>query len=61
MPDNKNIKDRRDSTRIDANDASEVEYVHEQFPNLTHQQVKDAIIEKGPMREDVMKYLDALS
>ena len=57
MSDNKNVRDGRDSSKIDVNDPSEVEYVHQQFPNLKHSQIVDAIKEKGPSREAVMNYL----
>jgi len=60
MPDNKMNVSQQDKIRIDASDPSEVEYVHRQFPHLTHQQVLDAVREKGPMREDVMKFLQTL-
>lgn len=49
-----------DRIRVNASDPSEVEYVHKQFPHLTHQQVLDAVREKGPMREDIIKYLKGL-
>jgi len=58
MSDNKAIRDKRDSSKIDLFDPSEVEYVHQQFPNLLHSQIVDAIREKGPSREEVMKYLE---
>ena len=32
MPDNKSQTDERDRTKVDANDASEVEFLHQQFP-----------------------------
>jgi len=57
MSDNKNVRDGRDSSKIDSNDPSEIEYVHKQFPNLSHQQILEAIKEKGPSREAVMNYL----
>ena len=60
MGDNKNATDMRDRTRVDSNDPSEVEYVHSKYPNLEHQQVLDAIKSKGPLREDIEKYLDTL-
>ncbi|RYY70327.1 MAG: DUF3606 domain-containing protein [Chitinophagaceae bacterium] len=60
MSDNKQTQDRRDDVNIDSNDASEVEYVHQQFPHLTHQQVLEAIKAKGPSREAVMAYLEKL-
>ena len=58
MADNKNDKSQQDRVRIDVNDPSEVEYLHSLFPGLEHQQIVDAIKEKGPMRKDVMAYLE---
>src|SRR4051812_44334605 len=39
MPDNKTIRDGRDRSKIDINDASEVEFVHQQFPHLSHEDI----------------------
>lgn len=60
MSDNKNMNTNQDRIRVDSNDKNEVEYVHQQFPHLTHQQVLDAVKAKGPMREDIMAYLKTL-
>lgn len=60
MADNKNERGMQDRVRVDAEDKNEVEYVHQQFPNLEHQQVLEAIRTKGPMREDIMNYLRTL-
>jgi hypothetical protein len=60
MSDNKNIADARDRSKVDANDKSEVEYVHSQFPYLKHQQVVEAIQKKGPDREAIYAYLKTL-
>ena len=57
LMDNKKSTDGRDRSKIDINDQSEVEYVHQQFPKLSHDQVVSAIKEKGPSREAVMNYL----
>jgi hypothetical protein len=57
MADNKDQQDGRDRSKIDANDPSEVEYVHKQFPHLSHEEVFEAIRTKGPNREEVMNYL----
>jgi hypothetical protein len=57
MSDNKEKMDGRDRSRVDANDKSEVEYVHKQFPNLSHSEVLEAIKTKGPNREAIMEYL----
>lgn len=60
MSDNKNMTDKRDASKIDSNDPSEVEHVHGQFPHLTHEQVYNAIKAHGPSREKVMEYLKTL-
>ena len=57
MADNKDKRDGRDRSRIDANDPNEVSYVRSQFPNLSQQEVKSAIEQHGPDREKVMEYL----
>jgi hypothetical protein len=57
MSDNKNINTQQDRVRVDSNDPSEVEYVHQQFPELEHQQIVDAIEASGPFRKDIMEYL----
>ena len=58
MSDNKNSADGRDRSKVDSNDASEVEYVHQQFPNLTHEQVVAAIKSQGPSREAIYAFLE---
>ncbi|MDN3656180.1 DUF3606 domain-containing protein [Ferruginibacter paludis] len=55
--DNKKMQNGRDKSRIDVNDPAEAEYVHQQFPNLSHEQIIQAIKEKGPSRQAVMNYL----
>lgn len=55
--DNKKNTGIQDDLRVDANDPSEVEYVHQQFPNKTHQEVLDAVKKYGPLREDIMHAL----
>lgn len=57
MSDNKTNTGKQDRIRVDANDPSEVEYLHRQFPNKTHQEIKDAIAAKGPLRKDIEAYL----
>jgi len=60
MSDNKTDNGLQDRLRVDANDPSEVEYLHSKFAHLTHQQVLDAVKSEGPMRDDIEKYLDRL-
>jgi hypothetical protein len=57
MSDNKSNTGKQDDIRVDLNDASEVEYLHRQFPGKTHDEIKKAIKEAGPMRKDIIAYL----
>jgi hypothetical protein len=57
MSDNKKNTGKQDDIRVDANDPSEVEYLHQQHPNNTHQEVVDAIKKFGPLRADIEKHL----
>jgi hypothetical protein len=59
MTDNRNLQqDKRDGSRIDANDPLQVNYVHHQFPWLSYEEIKKAIKEKGPDRDAVTAYLE---
>ena len=57
MSDDKTNRGRQDDLRVDINDKSEVEYLHSQFPNKSHEEVVDAIRRYGPMRENIVKEL----
>lgn len=57
MADNKQNIGKQDDIRVDINDLSEVEYLHRQFPDKTHEQIKAAIKQAGPIRADIVKYL----
>ena len=57
MSDDKTNRGRQDDLRVDINDKSEVEYLHSQFPNKSHEEVVDAIRRYGPMREAIVKEL----
>jgi len=46
MPDNKDQRGQQDRIRVDSNDPSEVEYLHKQYPGMSHQQIVDAIRKK---------------
>lgn len=60
MSDDKSKVGKQDDIRVDANDPGEVEYLHKQFAHLSHEQVKKAIQEKGPMRAAIIDYLKTL-
>ncbi|HWV66022.1 DUF3606 domain-containing protein [Chitinophaga sp.] len=57
MADDKKNVGKQDDIRVDSQDPSEVEYLHQQFPAKTHQQIRDAIKQAGPMRQDIINYL----
>jgi hypothetical protein len=53
MSDDKKNVGKQDDIRVDSSDPSEVEYLHRQFPNKSHEEIKKAIKEKGPYRKDI--------
>ena len=57
MSDDKSKTGKQDDIRVDSNDSSEVEYLHKQFPNKSHEEIKKAIDKKGPFRKDIIEYL----
>ncbi len=57
MADNKNVNDGRDRSKVDSKDPSEVEWLHQQYPSLTHQQVLDAIHAAGPLRNKIEAWI----
>lgn len=57
MSDNKQNIGKQDDIRVDANDPSEVEYLHRQFPDKTHEEIKKAIQAAGPIRANIVAYL----
>ena len=58
MADNKTKQGKQDDIRVDSNDPSEVEYLHQQFPKKEHQEIVKAIKEAGPMRADIIRHLN---
>jgi len=57
MADNKKKQDGRDDAKVDSKDKSEVEYLHQQYPKHTHQQIVEAIEKYGPYRKDIIAHL----
>ena len=57
MSDNKSKTGKQDDIRVDINDSSEVEYLHRQFPDKSHEEIKEAVKSAGPMRKDIEEYL----
>ncbi|MES2332879.1 MAG: DUF3606 domain-containing protein [Bacteroidota bacterium] len=55
--DNKKTTGVQDAIRVDSKDPNEVEYLHQQHPGYSHQEIKDAIEKYGPMREDIEAHL----
>ena len=58
MADNKDQTSQQDRIRVDSNDPSEVEYLHKQYPDMSHQQIVDAIRIAGPLWADIIAWLD---
>ncbi len=61
MADNKLNTGKQDDIRVDSNDPNEVEYLHRQFPNKSHEEIKQAIQAKGPIRKDIVAFLSGES
>ena len=57
MADDKQNVGGQDDLRVDINDKSEVEYLHQQFPDKDHQQIVAAIRDAGPMRKNIIDHL----
>jgi uncharacterized protein DUF3606 len=60
MSDDKNLRGQQDRSRVSASEPYEVENLHQKYPHLSHQQVKDAIVNHGPDRKKIEAYLDTL-
>ena len=58
MPDNKKNAGKQDRIRVDSKDSSEVEYLHSKFPELSHQAITGAVRAAGPMRKDIINYIN---
>jgi len=57
MSDDKKNIGKQDDIRVDLNDASEVEFLHQQFPEKSHEEIKDAIKTAGPLRVNIVAWL----
>lgn len=57
MSDDKSKVGQQDRLRVDANDPGEVEYLHRQFPEYSHDEIREAIQSRGPLRDDIVSYL----
>jgi len=55
--DNKKIRDGRDRSKIDVNDRNEINYLKSKFPCFPKWILKQAVMEKGPLRKSVEQYL----
>jgi hypothetical protein len=58
MAESKIFKGQRNRRVIDVNDPIDVEYVHHQFPWLTHKEIKEVIKKHGPDRDTVQSILE---
>jgi len=60
MSESKIFKGQRDRSVIDINDPIDVQYVHHQFPWLSHREIKEVIRKHGPDRDVVESVLERL-
>ena len=57
MSDDKSKTTKQDRIRVDVNDSSEIEYLQQQFPSFSREQIVEIIKQKGPLRADILAYL----
>lgn len=55
---NKAKTSKADRDKVSAMEAYEVEYLHQQYPNLSQQQVRGAVRAAGPQRKNIISYLE---
>ena len=58
MTETRTFRGQKDRSRIDVNDTIDVEYIHHQFPWLSHNDIKDVIKKHGPDRHVVLTVLE---
>ena len=61
MAESKIFRGQRDRSVIDLNDPIDVEYVHHQFPWLSHDKIREIIKKHGPDRDTVQSVLERSS
>ena len=61
MADNKQQRGQQDRSRVSSGEAYEVEDLHQKYPGLSHQVVKEAVKNYGPDRKKIEAYLDSLN
>ena len=59
MTDDKKLTGQQDQSSVNANEDYEVEDLHQKYPHLSHQIVKDAVVKFGPVRKNIEKHLDS--
>jgi len=58
MPDNKKLREKPDRLRVDINDRSELYSLTRRFPALPQRTLQKAIKNAGPMRKNVISWLE---
>jgi len=60
MTDNKQLRGQQDRNRVNSQEPYEVEDLHQKYPNLSHEQVRDAVIKYGPDRKNIENHLASM-
>ena len=60
MSDNKQKIGGQDRSKVSSSEPYEVEDLHQKYPHLSHQAIKDAIKEHGPDRKKIETFLNGL-
>lgn len=61
MTDNRLLKGTPDRSRVNSLESYEVEYLHQKYPWLSHQTIKETVDKYGPNRDKVEAQLDRLT
>lgn len=57
MPDNKNVQDNKEHSKVDSNDPNEVAHFQNKFPAIDRNTIVEAIKLFGPGRDAIMNFL----
>jgi hypothetical protein len=61
MSDDKQLRGQQDRNRVNSGEDYEVEDLHQKYPRLSHEVVKEAVRNHGPDRKKIEAYLDGLN
>lgn len=60
MSDNKQLRGKQDRNKVNSQEPYEVEDLHQKYPHLSHDEVREAVKKFGPDRENIEKHLSSV-